>query len=72
MSTGLACVHASWYALLVAIVVPLFFLGWILLIEEKELLKNAPGYEEYRRSVPALVPRLRDLGKYWRVLLTGE
>ncbi len=53
ISTGLACVHAGWYSLLVALVVPLFFMGWIVLIEEKELVKNANGYLDYRRSVPA-------------------
>ena len=57
ISTGLACVHASWYGLLVALVIPLFFLGWIFLVEEKELLRNAPAYMGYRRSVPALLPR---------------
>ncbi len=71
ISTGLACVHAGWYSLLVALVVPLFFLGWIFLVEEKELLKNAHGYLDYRRSVPALFPRMRDLRKYWLVLVTG-
>ena len=66
ISTGLACVHASWYSLLVALVVPLFFLGWIFLVEEKELLRNAPGYLDYRRSVPALLSANPRPGKYWR------
>ena len=72
ISTGLACVHAGWYSLLVALVVPIFFLGWIVLVEEKELLNNVAGYADYRRSVPGLVPRFRDVGKYWRALLVGD
>lgn len=71
ISIGLACVHAAWYSLLVALIVPLFFLGWIVLVEEKELVKNVAGYAAYQRSVPALVPRIRDLGTYWRILLLG-
>ena len=72
ISTGLACIHAGWYSLLVAVLVPIFFLGWIVLVEEKELLKKVAGYADYRRSVPALVPRFSDLGKYWRALLAGD
>lgn len=71
ISVGLACVHANWYALLVALIVPLFFVGWIHLVEEKELLALVKGYTAYRKSVPALAPRLGDLGRYWRVLITG-
>jgi len=71
ISTGLALVHANWYALLVALVIPLFFLGWIALVEEKELTGQIPGYQEYRRSVPAFTPRIRDLGTFWRILILG-
>ena len=69
---GLAFIHANWYALLVALLLPLFYAGWIRLVEEPELLKRFPGYAEYRREVPAFAPLPADLGNFWRCLLTGS
>lgn len=71
MSTGLALIHANWYALLVALVIPLFFFGWIRLVEELELIDQIPGYRKYRGAVPAFIPRLRNLVKFWRLLVMG-
>ena len=72
VSIGLALVRANWYALLVALIVPLFLHGWIRLVEEAELIRQFPAYVEYRRRVPAFAPRLPDLGKFWRLLVLGR
>ncbi len=69
---GLALIHLSWYALLVALLLPLFFFGWIRLVEEPELLKRFPDYAEYRRQVPAFAPSPRNMLKFWKYLLTGS
>ncbi len=66
---GLAFIHANWYALLVAILIPIFLFGWIRLVEEPELLQRFPGYAEYRKRVPAFLPWPRDEIKLWRFLL---
>ncbi len=69
---GLALIHHSWYALLVAVLLPLFFLGWVRLVEEPELLTRFPDYAEYRKQVPPFWPRLRNVLKFWQFLLTGR
>ncbi len=69
---GLALIHHSWYALLVAALLPLFFLGWVRLVEEPELLTRFPDYADYRRRVPPFWPRLRNVLKFWGYLLTGK
>jgi protein-S-isoprenylcysteine O-methyltransferase Ste14 len=71
VGAGLALIHANWYALLVALLLPLFFLGWIRLVEERELLQRFPDYAEYRRRVPALLPRPRAVIRLWKLLLFG-
>ncbi len=68
---GLALIHANWYALLVAVLLPLFFLGWVRLVEEPELLRRFPDYAEYRRRVPAFFPKPGNLLGLWRLLLVG-
>ncbi len=68
---GLALIHANWYALLVAVLLPLFVFGWVRLVEEPELLQRFPGYADYRRRVPALAPRPRDLPGLWNLLIFG-
>lgn len=69
---GLALIHLNWYALLVAVLLPLFYAGWIRLVEEPELLKRFPDYEQYRRRVPAFAPAIADFGRFWRCMLTGK
>ena len=54
VGVGLAMIHANWYALLVAVILPIFLAGWVRLVEEKELLERFPDYADYRRRVPAL------------------
>lgn len=72
LSAGLALIHSSWYSLLVALILPLFFFGWIRLVEERELLLHYPDYAEYRAQVPAFAPKMRDLGRFWHLLILGE
>jgi protein-S-isoprenylcysteine O-methyltransferase Ste14 len=72
IGTGLACIHANWYALLVVPVLALFFFGWVRLVEEPELLARLPGYLEYRKRVPAFFPWPRDLLNFFRFLVVGR
>ncbi len=69
---GLAMIHASWYALLVAMIIPVFFAGWIRLVEERELIERFPDYAEYRRRVPAFLPGVREWPLFLRILLSGH
>lgn len=71
IGTGLALIHAGWYSILTALILHVFFFGWIRLVEEPELLRQIPSYAEYRSKVPAFAPRLSDLGRFWRMLLVG-
>lgn len=66
---GLSFIHANWYALLVAILIPIFFFGWVRLVEEKELLQHFPAYADYRRRVPAFLPWPQNELRLWRILL---
>jgi len=68
---GLALVHANWYSLLVALILPVFFFGWVRLIEEKELIERFPDYSDYRKHVPAFFPRVRDYPGFFSFLILG-
>jgi protein-S-isoprenylcysteine O-methyltransferase Ste14 len=69
---GLSMVHANWYALLVALILPIFLTGWIRLVEEKELLERFPEYSDYRKHTPAFWPLPRDCITFFRFLILGE
>jgi protein-S-isoprenylcysteine O-methyltransferase Ste14 len=69
---GLALIHGNWYALLVALILPIFFAGWVRLVEEQDLMQRSPEYAEYRKNVPAFWPKLRDLPKFCGFLLRGR
>ena len=69
---GLSLVHANWYALLVALILPIFLTGWVRLVEEKELLERFPGYADYRKRLPAFWPRPRDYVGFIRFLILGK
>jgi len=68
---GLAMIHANWYALLVALILPIFLSGWVRLIEEKDLLERFPDYANYRKRVPAFWPWPRDYIGFFRFLILG-
>lgn len=69
---GLAMAHANWYALLVALILPIFLTGWVRLVEEKELLEKFPDYTAYRKRIPAFWPRPSDYGGFIRFLIFGN
>ena len=71
IGVGLSLIHANWYALLVALILPVFLTGWVRLVEEKELLERFPDYASYRKRVPAFWPRVQDSIKFWRFLILG-
>ncbi len=69
---GLALLNGNANALAFAILMPLGLTGWIRLVEEKELIERfGQSYIDYRKRVPAFWPRLRDLGKFFKFLITG-
>ena len=68
---GLGLLNTNWYALIIALLMPLGMTGWIRLVEEKELIERFPNYEEYRKRVPAFWPKPHDLGKFFRFLILG-
>ena len=68
---GLSFIHANWYALLVALILPIFLTGWIRLVEEKELLESFPDYASYRKRVPAFWPRVQDTMGFYRFVILG-
>jgi protein-S-isoprenylcysteine O-methyltransferase Ste14 len=69
---GLACLNMGIYALSFAVLLPLGLTGWILLVEEKELLERFPGYAEYRKNTPAFWPRITNLPAFFKFLFTGR
>jgi protein-S-isoprenylcysteine O-methyltransferase Ste14 len=71
IGAGLAMVHANWYSLLVALILPVFFFGWVRLIEEKELIERFPNYSDYRKHVPAFFPRVHDYPGFFSFLISG-
>jgi len=43
------------------------------LVEEKELIERfGQSYLDYRKRIPAFWPRPRDLGGFFKFLLSGE
>lgn len=70
---GLALVHATWFALTLALIFAIGMWGWVRLVEEKELLARFDGaYADYRRRVPAFWPRIADTGEFFRFLIAGR
>jgi protein-S-isoprenylcysteine O-methyltransferase Ste14 len=73
IALGLALLNGTWFALTCALIFMLGLWGWVRLVEEKELLERfGPSYAEYRRRVPAFWPRPRDLGRFFKFLITGS
>lgn len=72
MAFGLALIYANWYALLVALIMPIFFFGWARLIEEPELIKRFPSYLDYRKRVPAFGPRPIHWLEFFGYLISGH
>ena len=73
IALGLALLNGTWFALTCALIFMLGLWGWVHLVEEKELLERfGPSYAEYRRRVPAFWPRPRDLGRFFKFLVSGR
>ncbi|MBI5965508.1 MAG: isoprenylcysteine carboxylmethyltransferase family protein [Chloroflexi bacterium] len=69
---GLALLNGNANSLAFIFFAPLGLTGWIRLVEEKELIERfGQSYLDYRNRVPAFWPRLGDLGKFFKFLLTG-
>ena len=70
---GLALLNGNANSIIFSIFIPLGFTGWIRLVEEKELIERfGQSYLDYRKHIPSFWPRLRDLGTYFKFLLTGK
>ena len=70
---GMALLNSNWFALAFGLFMPFGMTLWLRLVEEKELLERfGAGYAEYRKRVPAFWPRPRDLGKFWKFLISGK
>jgi protein-S-isoprenylcysteine O-methyltransferase Ste14 len=71
LGIGLSLIHANWYSMLVAVILPIFFAGWVRLIEEKELLERFPGYADYRKRVPPFWPKPNNFLGFFKFLILG-
>jgi protein-S-isoprenylcysteine O-methyltransferase Ste14 len=70
---GLALINGNANALAFAILLPLGFIGWTRLVEEKELIERfGQSYLDYRKRTPAFWIRLSDLGKFLAFIFTGR
>ncbi len=70
---GLALLNGNANAIAFAILLPLGFISWIRLVEEKELIERfGQSYLDYRKLTPAFWPRWRDLGRFYTFLFTGR
>ncbi|MDK1080126.1 MAG: methyltransferase [Anaerolineae bacterium] len=70
---GLAILNGNIFSIIFGVIVlPFGFIAWVILVEEKDLLKHLGNdYAKYRKQTPAFLPRFRDLGKYYSFLLKG-
>jgi len=70
---GLALLNGNANAIAFIIFVPLGLIGWIRLVEEKELLERfGQTYLDYRKHVPAFWPKLSNLGVFYNFLVAGR
>jgi len=70
---GLALLNGNGNSVIFSVFVPLGLTGWIRLVEEKELLERfGKPYLDYRKHVPAFWAKPRDIGKFFKFLLTGN
>lgn len=70
---GLALLNGNGNALVFALLLPLAFAGWVVLVEERELVRRfGQSYRDYRKRVPAFWPRWRELDRFFNFLIKGE
>ncbi len=65
--------RGMWFSIVFGLFMPIGITLWVRLVEEPELIERfGEGYAEYRREVPAFWPRLRDVGRFFRFLISGR
>lgn len=70
---GLALINGNANSIAFAVLIPLGFVGWTRLVEEKELIERfGETYIEYRKQTPAFFPKPRDVAAFFNFLLTGK
>ncbi|HVN16169.1 MAG TPA: isoprenylcysteine carboxylmethyltransferase family protein [Anaerolineales bacterium] len=70
---GFALLNGNWFALTCAVFFSIGLFGFVRLVEEKELIERfGQSYLDYRKRIPAFWPRPRDLGGFFKFLLSGE
>jgi protein-S-isoprenylcysteine O-methyltransferase Ste14 len=70
---GLALLNGNANSVIFTIFIPLGLTGWIRLVEEKELIgRFGQSYIDYRKQIPAFLPHLRDIGKFFTFLASGR
>jgi protein-S-isoprenylcysteine O-methyltransferase Ste14 len=70
---GLALLNGNANSIAFAILLPLGFIGWTRLVEERELIERfGQSYLDYRKHTPAFWIRMRDLGSFYKFLITGK
>ena len=72
VSIGLALLNAGIYPIVFVLILPLGVIGWVRLVEEKELLERIPEYAEYRKKVPAFFPYPNRILDFFKFLFTGK
>ncbi len=69
---GLALLNANGNSLAFIFFLPLGLIGWVRLVEEKELIERfGDSYLEYRKRVPTFTPRLGSYKIFFKFLITG-
>lgn len=70
---GLAALNGNWLGFACALTFALGLWAWVRLVEERELIRRfGVGYADYRRQVPAFIPRPSGLKDLLRFLISGE
>ena len=73
MAIAVGLWHGTWFSILFALLMPVGMMMWLKLVEEPELIgRFGDGYAVYCRNVPAFLPRLRNLSRFWRFLIRGN
>ena len=70
---GLAMLNGNANALAFAILAPLGFIGWVRLVEEKELIERfGQAYINYRKRVPAFWYYPTNIFRFFKFLFNGD
>lgn len=72
VSIGLALLNGGIYPIVFVLLLPLGVVGWLRLVEEKELLERLPEYADYRKRVPAFFPYPNRIPAFFKFLFTGK